>query len=135
MSPLTHFVPHHLGDYLRLIRDFLPGLIATGIAVRTWLKHRAALSWPTAQGTVWSAHAREGRRGERAKWVAELIYSYTVNGEYFSGTRGLKTRNEEEADRVAAEWKGRAVSVRYAHSDPSDSVLLLEDQLGGTTYQ
>src|SRR5437660_4883817 len=132
MFAVSRFMPHNIEGYFRLVRDFAPLLIGAGIAVRTWMKYRAAHSWPTTQGTVWSTQSRPGERGERAKWVAELTYSYTVNSEYYSGTRPIKARNEQEADRIAAEWKARNVSVRYEQSKPASSALLLEDQPGGT---
>ena len=60
------------------------------------------------------------------------MFSYAVDGQYYSGTRDLRARNEADADKITAEWKGREVSVRYSPSDAETSVVLLEDQPVGT---
>ncbi|MGE5736874.1 MAG: DUF3592 domain-containing protein [Acidobacteriota bacterium] len=132
MLPASRFLPQHAGSFLRLALDIAPLLIAAAVGLRTWMKHRAAQSWPTTSGIIWSARSRPARRGERGRWVAELTFSYALDGQYYSGTRDLRARNEADADKIAAEWKGREVSVRYSPSDAETSVVLLEDQPVGT---
>lgn len=91
---------------------------------------RQARSWPRASGHV---HSTQVKRAERPKdgwycWQAELSYSYTVNGEYYSGTRLLPPESEDEAYELAKCWKDRDVTVRYCQEEVTDSVFLLEDQ-------
>jgi hypothetical protein len=41
-----------------------------------------------------SAQVRAGRDSYIRPWVADLIYSYVVNGEYYSGSHRIRARSE-----------------------------------------
>ena len=101
--------------------------------VGTWIRIRQAHSWPSVPGTVEYAHARETDDGSRFKknWVAEIGYSYSVGGQYYSGYRWLRAWNERQAEQKIAGWKDRMVIVRHHPSKPEVSVLLPSDQVGG----
>jgi hypothetical protein len=105
--------------------------LATGIWA--WMRIQKAHSWPSAQGTVWQAQARETEEGSRfiKKWVAEITYSYAVDSEYYSGAHRMRARTERRAEEKVAGWKGRLVVVRYHPSKHALSVLLRSDQVGG----
>jgi hypothetical protein len=76
--------------------------------------------------------AQAQRGDERHKgWVCGLSYSYTVNGEYYSGFHSIPAKKERLADELAVQWKGRSVVVRYSPVDHDISVLLSDDQIGG----
>ena len=64
-------------------------------------------------------------------WVADLTYSYVVNGEYYSGFHRIRTRSERRAEEKVAGWKNRMVVVRYSPSKHDLSTLLRSDQPGG----
>jgi hypothetical protein len=64
-------------------------------------------------------------------WVADLSYTYIVNGEYFSGHCRLRARSERRAEEKIAGWKGRMVVVRYSPDKHDLSALLRSDQPGG----
>ncbi len=102
-------------------------------AAWTWIRIRQAHSWPSVQGIVWQAQARETERGSRffKNWVAEITYSYVVNGEYYSGVHFIGARTERRAEETVAGWKGRMLMVRYHPQKHSTSVLLRSDQPGG----
>ena len=114
------------------LKDGASLAVAAAIAVRTWVRVRQAYSWPSAQGTVWQAEARasEGRSYVRP-WAGELTYSYTVNGEYYSGVHRMEAFTEKRAENRITGWRGRMVMVRYSPSRHDVSVLLRSDQPGG----
>ena len=64
-------------------------------------------------------------------WIAEFIYSYTVNGEYFSGFHPVRVWTRKRADDLSLGWKGRMLVVRYSPSSHESSALLKSDQPGG----
>lgn len=64
-------------------------------------------------------------------WVADLIYSYVVNGEYYSGFHKIRARSERRAEEKVAGWKDRMIVVRYSPEKHELSRLLNSDQPGG----
>lgn len=61
-------------------------------------------------------------------WKTNLVYSYPVSGEYYSGVHPLKVRNEAEADDKARAWRGQDLAIRYSPTNPAISVVRMEDQ-------
>jgi hypothetical protein len=109
-------------------------LLALGWIIRQ-LKARAdkrvqsgAKNWPYAYGTVEHAEAKMIGDGKAAYWVGELAYSYTVDGEYYSGSHHLSAKGEDEAWEIVRGWKERRVTVHYLPARPSTSVLVMEEQ-------
>jgi hypothetical protein len=113
-----------------LLRDVAPLAIGAGAGIRYWIRTRQAVSWPSTQGTVWRAAARRSEKGRRG-WACVLTYSYVADGQYYSGSYLIRARNEQQADELAVQWKGRSVAVRYSPTDHGVSVLLRDDQVGG----
>lgn len=66
--------------------------------------------------------------GRAAHWVGELSYSYSVDGDYYSGFYHLPASGEDQASRWVQGWKDRRVVVHYAPGNPSQSVLVIEEQ-------
>jgi hypothetical protein len=66
--------------------------------------------------------------GRAAHWVGELSYSYSVDGNYFSGFYHSPASGEDRATRWVQGWKDRRVVVHYAPENPSQSVLIVEEQ-------
>ena len=104
-----------------------------GASAWAWMRIRQAYSWPSVQGTVWQARAHVGAEGSRFRrsWVAEFVYSYTVGGQYYSGTHQIRAWSERRAEEKIAGWKDRMVVVRHHPSKLEVSVLLAGDQVGG----
>jgi hypothetical protein len=87
-----------------------------------------ARAWPTAPGSIeWAAPEMFGD-GKSGQWVGKLTYSYSVRGEYYSGSFKFPASNETNAWRSVEGWKGRGVMVRYSPVDPSKSVLVMAEQ-------
>lgn len=112
-------------------REIAFAVVAAYTSVWTWLRIRQAHSWPTAQGSVTGASARpvQGWYGQR--WAGQLIYTYIVEGQYYSGFHAIKAHSQSRAEEKVAAWKGRVVVVRHSPSRHDLSVLLKSDQPGG----
>ncbi|HXY78486.1 MAG TPA: DUF3592 domain-containing protein [Candidatus Acidoferrales bacterium] len=125
---MRHFDPWGL---LGLLKEAVILLIALAGAAWAWFKFRHANSWPSAQGTILSAQVQRGTDNNILPWVANLTYSYIVDGEYYSGYYRMRARSERRAEEKIAGWKDRMVVVRYSPDKPGVSVLLKSDQPGG----
>jgi hypothetical protein len=104
------------------------------IAVRglAWqqVKGLRARSWPTVQGTIESGTVLAHNTRYGNYYIAQLAYSYTVNGGYYSGFYEKTFWLESSADRFVSNLKGLMVFVRHEPELPESSVLLKEDQMG-----
>lgn len=110
-----------------------------GIVVLVWILRwlglrmnrrlqNSAKNWPYAHGTVEHAEPKMVGEGHSGYWVGELAYSYSVDGEYYSGVFQLPASSESTASDVVQGWKNRALVIHYSRADPSKSVLVLEEQ-------
>ncbi len=86
--------------------------------LRSW----AAQSWATTDGRVESTAENLVGFGEWQRYVAEVNYSYKVEGEFYSGVHEVNHRAE-----FAAFPKESRVVVHYKPSNPALSVLDSED--------
>jgi hypothetical protein len=125
---MLHFDPWGL---LPIVKDLLLIFFPMGTALWAWFKIRHAYSWPSTQGTIMSTQVKSSADSYFRPWVADLIYSYIVNGEYYSGFLRMRARSERRADEKVAGWKDRMVVVRYSPSKHDLSTLLKSDQPGG----
>ena len=81
-----------LWDLLLLVLGrFFPHVVS---APSEWWKRRRSADWPLVQGRI---HKAEAVWDERF-WVAQLSYSYSVNGEYYSGEDKQRFATERRAD-------------------------------------
>ena len=60
--------------------------------------------------------------------IAQMAYSWAVNGEYYSGDYEKMFFRERSAQKFADELKGRPAFIRPKASAPEASTLLPEDQ-------
>jgi len=106
--------------------DLLIRLIAQAIGGAGWLirqrRSRAAQSWPVVEGTVECTMVRLAGLGRNQSEIAEVHYSYKVEGAFYSGAREVGSELEFEAFP-----KLSRVVVHYKPSDPSASFLDRED--------
>jgi Protein of unknown function (DUF3592) len=105
-------------------------LMALLAGVRAWFRAREAQSWLSVHGTAASSRVHS-TSGHYKSWVAELTYSYIVNGEYYSGAHHVRAWRQKRAQEIGEGWKGRTIVVRYSQAKPEVSVLLRDDQPGG----
>lgn len=73
----------------------------------------------------------ERRTRYKNLYIARIDYSYSVNGEYYSGYHQRLFFLESSADRFVAALKGQMVFVRSNPNHPERSALLKQDQPGG----
>jgi len=124
---MRHFDPWGL---LTLARDIILILAGVSAGILAWFKSRRAQSWLSTQGRICDIAFRNAG-GVYKPWVAEFIYSYTANGEYFSGRHSIRLWTRKRADGLALGWKGRMLVVRYAPGHHETSAVLRSDQPGG----
>lgn len=84
--------------------------------------------WPLADSTFEFGEPCTEQAVVLDIWFCDVSYSYSVNGEFFSGRSRIRVRNEEEADALIRDLKGKRVRVRYSPKNAAKSVLLWEDQ-------
>ena len=106
-------------------------LIGSAKPVWRWLQRRRAQSWPTVQGRIESVDVHEKKsflisstpKGRTAAYVAELNYSYTIDGKYWSGQYVKEFGGEDEAREFVRDLQGNPVAVAYNPQDPKGSTL------------
>lgn len=105
-------------------------LVIRGLA---WNQVKALLArgWLTHQGTVEFGSVEERRTRYKNLYIARIDYSYSVNGEYYSGYMERLFFLESSADKFVAAMKGQMVFVRSNPNRPERSAMLKQDQPGG----
>ena len=109
-----------------MAREAVAFAFASGTAVVVWLRKRSARHWPMAFGKVESASSYQFN----SRWLTDVSYSYSVDGEFYSGQFQLTSRTERKADEQQSRWKGSSVGVRYSPRKKEVSVARVEDQAG-----
>ena len=112
---------------------FLIAVIALLVRGLAWNQVKALLArgWLTYQGTVEFGNVEVRRTRYKNLYIARIDYSYSVNGEYYSGHLERLFFLESSADRFVASMKGQMVFVRSHPNRPERSALLKQDQPGG----
>jgi hypothetical protein len=86
--------------------------------------------WPRENATVYSSNTSDLFPGG----LAEIIYSYSHKGKYFSGTHTKQFLSSFEADRYSAGFpKGSQFVVRVNPGHPKTSIVRDDDQNQGIT--
>ena len=89
------------------------------------IKERGSDQWPRENATVYSSKTADLFPGG----LAEITYSYSHKGQYFSGIHQQRFHSYFEADRyVGGFGKGSEIVVRVKPTHPKTSVLRNEDQ-------
>ena len=99
--------------------------------VGIWLNRRIqnrGRHWPYVYGTVEHEEPKMVGEGRTAHWVGELAYSYSVDGEYYSGFCYLPASGEDQALQSVQGWKNRRVIVHYGLTNPSHSAFVVDEQ-------
>jgi hypothetical protein len=96
-----------------------------------WLERRQASSWPTAQGRVESVSVKPKKqflvsttpRGRAPAFTAELAYSYSVEGQYYSGHYERELGSEGEGWEFVRDLQGKTVIVSYNPRNAAKSTV------------
>ena len=102
-----------VGDATALVTLMLVGTALSIIQFVSWKKFRNWQSWPTSEATVEDANVREVRTRHNHYFVAELGYSYVVNGQFFSGYFTRDFAREPDAWSYANQRRGTKAAVHY----------------------
>jgi hypothetical protein len=106
----------------------LCGWIYFGDEIRQRFRRSRARSWPTTTARIESGRieVNRGRGGGVDVAFGNLAFSYSVGGEYYSGSYRQRFRTDLEARAFVDNVKGKEAHVRYKPSDPRVSVLIDE---------
>jgi hypothetical protein len=113
-----------------LILLVVAALVIRGLAWNQ-VKGLLARGWPTCQGTVEFGSVEERHTRYKNLYVGRIDYSYSVNGEYYSGWHERLFVWEGSANRFVEAMKKQMVFIRYKPERPERSVLLKQDQPAG----
>jgi hypothetical protein len=104
-------------------------ILIIGGAIYERRKRAAAKSQPMVVGTVEQIALHEESRKYGSVYFPQLLYSYQVNGEYYSGQYVIRDgrTNSDEALALAKPWLKRRIFVHYQPNHPGRSVFLRED--------
>src|SRR3974390_1249368 len=89
-----------------------------------WIRALRAEGWPTTEGRIETTAVKSF--GEQA--LAELGYSYVVEGERYSGYYSQQFADEQCAWDYLKTLQGQSVVVRFERPRPEVSVLRTADQ-------
>jgi hypothetical protein len=89
-----------------------------------WVRSSWAASWPTAEGTVETV----GVNAFAQQAIAEVGYSYSVEGKRYSGYFSRQFAQEQDGWNYVCPLKGERVVVRYKPGTPTVSAVRLGEQ-------
>jgi hypothetical protein len=96
-----------------------------------WWKRLRSNGWPVVHGRVHSSSIYP----DDQLWLAEVSYSYSVDGEYYSGYSRAHFANEDDAEKYANEFPANAtLFIRHKPHRPEVSLLRRDDQMGMAAY-
>jgi hypothetical protein len=109
---------------LFVLARFFPDIAS---APAEWWKRRQSKDWQLAQGRIYQSKATHDERF----WIAEVSYSYSVNGEYYSGEDKQRFATKRRAEEYARRFPREAVIfVRYNPGKPEVSLMRRDEQVG-----
>ncbi len=107
-----------------LIFCLLGGLTSLTGIIAIW-KGSASTDWPHVEGWVLAAETSYAGGSVQTRPTHKVKYSYTVNGQYFTGERIAFQFDRGNVSKNGMFYAaGHQVSVFYNPVEPSDSVLL-----------
>ena len=119
------------GDVLLTLILAAVTIAAIRVLAANQVKSLLARGWLTNHGRVEFGIVEEHRVRYFSYYIARLDYSYSVNGEYYSGDLQELFLREGSADKFVDTMKGQMVFVRSHPSRPERSAMLKQDQPGG----
>jgi hypothetical protein len=120
-----------VGDAINFFVRVAAGLMAfaaIGLLLQRWRRKQEASHWPTVSCAVESvcADASQGSARYGPAFAGAILYSYKINGEYYSGQYYLPGRysTAEDAQNQISNWIGKTIQVHYNPADPQESYFL-----------
>ncbi len=122
--------------FLAAVTAFWCGItgVFVGIVIHTFLKTAVAgKDFATAQGKVLNSEVKTSHGSKSNTYSALVRYTYTVDGKVYTSDRysydSWGSSDAAHANQVvAANRPGKAVTVYYSASDPSDAVLTIKPE-------
>ena len=104
-----------------LLVIFGASAVAFGIGkLKPRLQARFTQNWPVVEGTVENSFVEtKGQQG----YVAHMLYSYSVRGDFYSGDDGRQFATEAGAEECVQSFKRQRVFIRHNPNKPDKSVL------------
>jgi hypothetical protein len=100
--------------------------IAVFRATRRRIQVAGSTAWPMADGRIFGVGSVS--RDDLHNWVAEITYSYSAFGEYYSGTYRRGFRRKKKAEAFLERFpRNSPVPVRYKPNRPDISTVLRTD--------
>lgn len=111
---------------IRLILLLLAPFTSSWHALQDRFRGIGKSDWQKVRGSVHSCKVTEMQH----TWKATLIYSYSAEGDYWSGETSRSFVRERDADAYARDHPSASVvMVRTSPGKPNKSVVLAEDQM------
>ena len=96
-----------------------------------WWRRVCSNGWPIVHGRLHTSNIYP----EGNLWLAEVSYSYAVNGEYYSGYSKMHFANEDDAEEFANRFlRDMTLFIRHKPRRPEVSVIRSDDQMGMGAY-
>ena len=120
----------------RLIAELLFPIVAKPFmavdrARSEWWKRVRSNGWPIVHGRVHSSTIYP----DDQLWLAEVSYSYSVNGEFYSGYFRKRFTDEDEAEEYANLFPpDMTLFIRHKPEKPEVSLIRRDDQMGMSAY-
>jgi len=106
-------------------------LVGWGKPAWQWSQRRQANAWPTLTGCIEAVAVKPKKQiliptapgGRAAAYMAELAYSYTLEGNCYLGQYRREFPSEEEGREFVRDLHGKSVIVSYNARKPGKSLL------------
>jgi len=109
-----------------LVLWILRPMTATWHAQQDRFRGIGKADWPKVRGNIHSCNVS----AKQYTWKVTLVYSYSADGDYWSGETSRAFVREKDADDYATvHHAGSVVMVRACPGQPQKSVVLSEDQM------
>jgi hypothetical protein len=108
-----------------VLKVAFPVVAFAGYRIAQYFKNSRAKDWQPTPGVVFKIETiyKDGI------WNAQLYYSYSWEGEYYSGCTVQQFATERGVDAFAQKFpKDMSVTVRVNVDDPQNSALILDEQ-------
>jgi hypothetical protein len=134
MSPAKHFFFARIFPLIFIVVG--AGVLFFG--TRSLFRAKESVSWPVAEGRIQSSGVEyvDCKHGGKGSFIAQIQYSFTVNGEPHSGNKvafGDYGASESHAQSIVNRYpKGMRVTVRFLATDPN--VCVLEPGIQGQAW-